>query len=279
MDLNRQELKMHFKGFWERHEENNRFLWNFRTSSLFVRGYIEGQGISLDTPLREFVRSELKGKWRKNINLKHYRGPYIEGSDDRPELLLEQYIRDSERSGNLVYQSIIVNEIRGLEILINDIYSSIASYVIASQSADNKTKEKMRKILSRVESDERHSVALMQMADLLPTLGHLLKGSTYKREENPFLSTKINGISCLDAVQMWKETRNLIIHRDGKISDAFSKRWSKTLISLLRDESNHNQTFRPGSQLLVSLRHTTYCLTTCHQTAVVLYVASGANIA
>ena len=279
MDLDLQTLKLNFKRFWERHEQNNRFLWGTRTNSLFVKGYIEGHDISLDTPLKEFVRAELKGKSRKNINLKHYKGPYVEGNDERPELLLEQYLSDGKRNAKLLYQSIIVNEIRALKLLINGAYELLAKYVISSNSVDEKTKDKMRKILNRVESDERYSVALMQLADLLPTLGALLNGSTYKREKNSFLSTKVNGISCLDAVQLWKEARNLIIHRDGEVSNHFSNRWSKTFLSVMRNASNQNRKIVPGSRLSISLRQTTFCLTTCHQTAVILYIASGASAA
>ena len=277
MEYSQQELQLQFKRFWKQHEENNRFLWGMRSSSLFARGYIEGHELDAKMPLKTFLRDELKGHWRKSINLKHYKGPYVEGAEERPELLIEHFMLDMKRNSKHIYQYVIIGEIRALEILLNGIYHSIASYILASDSVDESSKLRIGRILNRTQTDERYSVALKQLADLLPTLGALLEGSTYKREKNPFLSTKINGISCLDAVQMWKEIRNLVIHRDGQVSHNFSRRWSKKLIGIMRDDSKDSRVIHPGSRISISLRQTMFCLTTCHQTAVLLYIASGAS--
>jgi len=278
MDSTTSEISNKFKRFWTNHENNNRFLWSTRVAMLFTRGYIEGHNINPQTTVKSFVRDNLKGQWRTNINLKHYKGPYIEENDDRPELIVEHLMNDLEHiSSDCLYHSIIVNEIRALELLINGVFETISSYILAKNSTDNENKESIKKILQRINSNERYSVSLKQVCSLLPNIAALLNGTTYKREANPFLSTKVHCLSCMDVVSMWKEIRNIIVHHDLKATPEFSKRWSKMFLTIMTANANNTKVISPGGKVVIRLRETMFCMTTCYQTAVVLSIALGCS--
>lgn len=272
------EIAGRFKQFWTRHEANNRHLWSSRVAALFVRGYIECHAIDTNTTIKTFLRENLKTPWRKSISIRHYKGQYVEGVEKREEVTVAHFMDDLKGiSSDLMYESVVVNEIRALELLLNSLFETVAPYVLESDSVRPNTKRMVLQKLTRVSGNERDTVSLKELSSLLPNLGVVLASSTYKREENPLLSTKINGISCMDSVSMWREVRNLVIHHDGKVNKRFSDQWSHMYLAILGDRVPTSKVLPTGTPLLIRLRNVIYCMTTCYQTSVVLYVALGGS--
>jgi len=267
-----------FKEFWTRHEANNRHLWSSRIAAQFVRAYIEGHKIDPSTTIKTFLRENLKAQLHRNINIRHYKGPYVEGVKKRVEVSVAHFLDDLEGiSSDLMYESVVVNEIRALELLLKAVFETVAPYVLESDSVQPNTKRMISQRLTKVSGNERARVGLNELSSLLPNLGVVLDSSTYKREENPLLSTKINEISCMDSVSMWREVRNLIIHHDGKVNKRFRDRWSHIYLAILGDRIPTSKVLPVGAPLLIRLRNVLYCMTTCYQTCVVLYVALGGS--
>lgn len=270
-----EKLNTIFKEFCHQHDTVNRFLRSTEVCYRFTRMHVDPRDEA------DLVRSLFPARWKRYDSLKNYRGRFEE-TERRNQATLQDLKGDMSEGWDIILEAVVVKEVSAFEQFVRD--WTLAAAMLQIQDQNTKLPAKQKTLLSKLVNDltanPRLSITLSRLAEYFPALITLLESTTHKRAIHPILSASRIGISCLDAAQMWREVRNLILHHNRIVHNDFYRRWSPIWGNITTDakQSGRRIAIRPamlGKRLPLVLRHTIFCLTTCYQAAVVFHIAAS----
>jgi hypothetical protein len=263
-----------FAEFTQRHEHLNRFFWSTDASYHLVHAQIAS--LADDLPLRKLITST----FARQYTFAKYLARYQEGQP-RQRATVADLKRDLFQNVRHLAYSLVVQEASNLEQYLRDWTVEAAHIELeALGNRQQKRSEQLLSVLKDLEYNSRLSISLRSLASYFPVVIKTLNSTTHKRSFTPFLSTPIPGVTCFDAAQMWREIRNLIVHRGGRLNADFVNAWSPIWQKIIDDAVSSGSkvqraNLRLTKRIPLSKRHVVFCLATCFQTAVVLHIALG----
>ena len=270
-----------FDFFAEKHQTNNVYLWSTQLAVQMASIQLKQDDPNLECGLDEYLRMKYTKNIRRNLDARRYiktRGKNGDSDDDSSTIQYPQtqaLVTDLSQTRGIIYETVIVNEIRALEIFLSTLFRKYADKLAHESNVNEDVKDKSNKLLSKLKANPRASIPLRYIYALFPAIEALAKNTTHKKSHSPMLASA-NGVSCHQAIELWREIRNLIIHHDGVIYREFRDIYSDTYFRL-RDERG----LRPhgplplGQKLKLDIGHATFCLTSCYQMASVLNLAAA----
>lgn len=264
-----------FKRFAERHESVNRW---FRSTDV---AYTAARMLALQKDGGEQALSILPKEWRWHATAKQYRGRYSEhGRATRATVA--DLLQDLKDGWVDLLEAVIVNEVGGLEIFLREwaIDALRAALAPGVSALTTSQASELSVMLTELAATPYASVSLRRIGKAFPTLKATLTATTHLRAFRPLLAPAAGDVTLEAVTDLWREVRNLILHHDRIVHERFARLYSNLWLALqmdARDRGAHliARRCRTGLRLPLVTRHAVFCLTSCFQTAVVLYLATG----
>lgn len=263
-----------FEEFAQRHEHLNRFFWSTDASYHLANAHIAS--LPRDRPVRELV-ARTQGT---QYTFAKYLARYQEGQA-RQRATVEDLKHDLSQNVRHLAYAAIVQEATNLEQYLRD-WTMVAGRLELVRIGEKRSerREQIVGVLKDLDRNSRLSMSLRSLGSVFPAVLKTLGSTTHRRSFTRLLSTPIPGATCLDAAQMWRDVRNLIVHRGGRLYADFVNTWSPIWERIIDDAAKGGSRvqrthLRPGWRIPLSKRHVVFCLATCFQTAVVLHIAVG----
>lgn len=262
-----------FHDFARAHEYANRFFWSTDASyhlASHAIDHLSGTTIARNVvPLNE----------RRRYTFSHYKARFEPGHP-RTFATVADLKHDLAHNHRHLVKTTILEAVSNLEHYLNKWIRIAVSAELRSRKLADGRKRSLVGLMDTFEQNYRKSMSLPELDRYFPALGNILRSTTHKRTYTPLLSVPIAGVTCLDAAQMWREIRNLILHHGGRCHADFVKKWGAVWESIIDDEARRGKKVGARKLLVdatlpIGKRHVTFCLETCYQTAVVLFIAGG----
>jgi len=263
-----------FAEFEKRHEHVNRFFWSTIASYHFAA--VTTQSTSATTLLQELLSRTDERRYLFRRYLSKNRDV-----DPKARATVGDFQGDLKTNMISLISAAVIMEVANLELFLRD-WSVAAARVelpkLRGVSARAR-RSQLTGLINDLESNERLSMTLKTLANHFPAAIQALR-TTHRRTPTPLLSVPIPGATCLDAAQMWREIRNILVHHDRRCHASFLRDWSPVWNALEKDIAEDGLGAAGGglfvgSRLPLTKRHVPYCLSTCYQTAFVFFLAAG----
>lgn len=262
-----------FKAFCQRHDAMNRW---FRSADLSRRiARIHAQKYDPRSPAKLLFDHDRR---REDV-LKQYRGRFSE-LGRKPQASIADFLLDLRDGWETILESVIVYEAGALEMYIRGWALSAIEQALTSSKVSRTRSADLLQFKEQIQTTPYRTVSLDRIATLFPSLKLFLNSTTHVRSTRPLLSVASSDLSCRSVADLWREVRNLILHHDRVVHERFHERYSKIWFSMQEEANEQGRRIRPrpcrvGTRLPLVSRHVVFCLTSCYQTAIVLYIAAG----